>query len=197
MQAEQHSKEAQPRNSRGQKSPAIRSVAKDKAPSRATQNGDRDKHTPDRAAAGTSHRSHSSSSIPRPPIVPNKTSPAPGAQERRISGPELYPGEDQSKRMSHRYSLTSNPVRSSRNSSVEEFQSPHNRRVSKLQEIILDKGFKGSSSSETPDTPTRADSPRSFASSDRSKVSPSSEKSKRESKSKSNRLTARILRLFR
>nr|AML77435.1 putative LOV domain-containing protein [Scapania nemorea] len=228
MQAEQHSKEAQPRNSKGQKSPAVRAVPGPSKLSTSSQDGyEKQKRMSEEAGPSQRRNSAGSASTPRPPLVPQKASPAataaatlPSSADRRNSGPELRYGEDLTRRMSQRYSLTSNPTRSTRNSTVDEFRQAHRSRSSlltnssvtssveelpqpqhrkeasaaafQLREMVLNRG-NSSSSFEGPGTSSKRDSQssaQSSASSEASKYSSKKEKS-------TNRLTARILRLFR
>nr|AML78930.1 putative LOV domain-containing protein [Porella pinnata] len=165
MQAEQNSKEQHPRNAKGQKSPAVRST---QGPTT---------FVPGLAAGagGATHRRHSSSSLPKPPVVPQKPSPA---AERRSAGPELHYDEHPQRRMSQRYSLTSNGPRSTRNSSVaiQESCEPDWREAALKLRVGLD-GGKKSSYFETPEATAKVESGG--------------------LKSKSGRLTSRILRLFR
>ncbi|CAM6092110.1 unnamed protein product [Calypogeia fissa] len=234
MQAEQNSKEPQPRNSKGQKSPAIRAAPgppSTKFSSSSQDGSEKPKTTSEEAGPPQRRNSSGSTPLTRPPLVPQKASPsvvgnsgvgngggggggAPSSSsDRRNSGPELRPGEEQPRRMSQRYSLTSNPTRSTRNSAVEDFRQPHRTRNSsvtssvedvqhpqhrreaaaaalQLREMVLN-GGKSSSSFEVPETSSKRDS-QSSASSEKSKSSPSFSE-----KSKTSRLTTRILRLFR
>jgi hypothetical protein len=150
MQAEQRSKEARPRNSKGQQSPAVRAVpgplkVSSKVSSSSLQDG-YGKQNRTLEEAGPPQRRFSSGSVttPRPPLAPQKAVPATATataaaaatttseSDRRSSGPELRPGEDLSKRRSQRYSLTSNATRSTRNSNVHDMQQPHRSQASSI-----------------------------------------------------------------
>nr|AML76508.1 putative LOV domain-containing protein [Radula lindenbergiana] len=94
MQAEQNSKEPRPRNSKGQKSPAIRAIPGFIA------------------SALDAPRRHSANGVLRPPVPPPAASP----NGERYLGSLI--GEQTPRRPSQRYSLSSNPARGARNSSV-------------------------------------------------------------------------------
>nr|AML77762.1 putative LOV domain-containing protein [Schistochila sp. BC-2016] len=181
MQAEQTSKEQQPRNSKGQKSPIVKHM---QAPSSSVRDVEKQKAgvragaPAPAAAAPTAHRRHSSSSLPRPPIAPLRASnPGPAPPDRHSSGPELQLSEHQQRRTSQRYSLTSNPPRSSRNSSVVAEPLQHDWRDAALGLKIGVEPGKKSSFFDTPETSATSES--------------SSQKSK------NGKLTSRFLRLFR
>nr|AML77322.1 putative LOV domain-containing protein [Ptilidium ciliare var. pulcherrimum] len=169
MQAEQPSG----RTSKGQKSPAVRAM---QAPTALVQHVEKLAAV---QAASTSavNRRHSSNSLPRPPVAPQKASPASRSADWHNGGPEIRTGEQQQGRTSHRYSLQSTPRRSSRNSSVDECIEPDWREAALTLRVGLE-GGKTSSFFESPETSARADPDIGH-------------------KSRSGRLTSRLVRLFR